>query len=456
MSTRILVADDDRRVREGLVVLCESLGHRTFEAESGREALEVARRTLPDVVLLDLEMPDGTGLEVLPELLAIDGSPQVVMVTGVGDVKTAVEAMRAGAVDFLEKPVHRDLIEGVLERVLRGRALTRERDLLRGEVARLRSGPIIGSSRAIEEVHDQVARVASTPRTTVLITGESGVGKELVARAIHETSARADKPFVALNCAALAENLLEAELFGYVGGAFSGANSKGRDGLFAAAEGGTLFLDEIGELAPELQAKLLRVLQERVFRPVGASEDRTTDVRIVASTNRDLAAMVEAGSFREDLFYRLNVLSIVVPALRTRREDIPLLATHFLAGFAVELGRDYEGFTPEALALLADQPWRGNVRELRNAVERAALHAAGGRLGVEHLALDQTSQALPSSPEPLMAPDDFRLKSMEEALIRRALEATEGNRSQTARLLGVNRTTLYNKLRTYGIEAEQA
>jgi DNA-binding NtrC family response regulator len=456
MSTRILVADDDRRVREGLVVLCESLGHRTFEAESGQEALEVARRTLPDVILLDLEMPGGNGLEVLPELLAIDGSPQVVMVTGVGDVKTAVAAMRAGAVDFLEKPVHRDLIEGVLERVLRGRAVARERDLLRGEVARLRSGPIVGTSRAIEEVHDQIARVASTPRTTVLVTGESGVGKELVARAIHETSARSDKPFVALNCAALAENLLEAELFGYVGGAFSGASSKGRDGLFAAAEGGTLFLDEVGELAPELQAKLLRVLQERVFRPVGASEDRTTDVRIVASTNRDLAAMVEAGSFREDLFYRLNVLSIVVPALRTRREDIPLLATHFLGGFAVELGREYEGFTPEALALLSEQPWRGNVRELRNAVERAALHAAGGRLGVEHLAVDQAAQALPGTSEPLLAPDDFRLKSMEEALIRRALEATQGNRSHTARLLGVNRTTLYNKLRTYGIEAEQA
>ena len=277
------------------MVLCEALGHRTFEAKSGRETLEVAKRTSPDVVFLDIEMPEGSGLEILPELVEMEPRPQVVMVTGLGDVQTAVSAMRAGAVDFLEKPVHRSLIEGVLERVFRGRALTRERDILRGEVARLRAGPIIGRSRGIERVLDQIGRVATTPRTTVLIGGESGVGKELVARAIHEHSARAEGPFVALNCAALAENLLEAELFGYAAGAFSGAHPKGREGLIASAEGGTLFLDEIGELAPELQAKLLRVLQERVYRRVGGTEDRHTDVRFVASTNRDLAAMVERG-----------------------------------------------------------------------------------------------------------------------------------------------------------------
>ncbi len=454
MPTQILIADDDAKIREALTALCESLGHRTFQAGSGREALEIARRVLPDVVLLDIEMPEGTGLEVLPELVALEGSPQVVMVTGLGDVKTAVQAMRAGAVDFLEKPVHRDLIEGVLERVFRGRALTRERDLLRGEVARLRSGPIVGQSRAIEQVHDQIARVASTPRTTVLVTGESGVGKELVARGIHEGSARAQKPFVALNCAALSGSLLEAELFGYVGGAFSGAHPKGREGLFAAADGGTLFLDEIGELAPELQAKLLRVLQERAYRRVGASEDRSTDVRIVASTNRDLAAMVEAGRFREDLFYRLNVLSIVVPALRERSEDIPLLAAHFLAGFGAEFGRSFEGFTPEALETLRTHPWRGNIRELRNVVERSALHASGGWLSVAELGLDAPGMAAsaPSASPALLAEGEFRLKKMEEALIRRALEAADGNRSETARLLGVNRTTLYNKLRTYSIK----
>ena len=453
MPSRILIADDDQRVREGLVVLCEALGHRAFEARSGRETLEVAKRTSPDVVFLDIEMPEGSGLEILPELVELEPRPQVVMVTGLGDVQTAVSAMRAGAVDFLEKPVHRSLIEGVLERVFRGRALTRERDTLRGEVARLRAGPIIGRSREIERVLDQIGRVATTPRTTVLIGGESGVGKELVARAIHEHSARAEGPFVALNCAALAENLLEAELFGYAAGAFSGAHPKGREGLIASAEGGTLFLDEIGELAPELQAKLLRVLQERVYRRVGGSEDRNTDVRFVASTNRDLAAMVERGQFREDLFYRLNVLSIIVPPLRERAEDVPLLAEHFLGQLAREFGRKLTGFDPEALEALEAHPWKGNVRELRNAIERGALHASGDTVGTADLGLEAVAAPASGNGAVQLELGDFRLRSLEEALIRRVLDETSGNRSHSARLLGVNRTTLYNKLRSYGIEA---
>jgi DNA-binding NtrC family response regulator len=451
MAHRILIADDDPRVREALVVLCEGLGHRAFEAGSGRETLEIARRVSPDVVFLDIEMPEGSGLEVLPELARLSPKPQVVMVTGVGDVRTAVAAMREGAVDFLEKPVGRDLIEGVLERVLRGLALTRERDLLRGEVARLRSGPIIGQSRAIERVIDQVQRVASTPRTTVLVTGESGVGKELVARAVHENSARCEGPFVALNCAALAENLLEAELFGYEPGAFSGAHPKGHEGLIAAAEGGTLFLDEIGELAPEMQAKLLRVLQERVYRRVGGSEDRHTEVRFVASTNRDLGRQVEVGAFREDLFYRLNVLSIVVPPLRERREDVPELALHFLELFRREFGREYTGFEPEALEALVAHPWKGNIRELRNAIERGALRTDGGDISRANLGLEDGP--VTTSPTELgLELATFSLRGMEEQLIRRALVEAQGNRSRTARMLGVNRTTLYNKLRVYQIE----
>jgi len=451
MVSRILIADDDRRVREGLVALCQALGHRAFEAGSGREALEIARRTLPEVVFLDVEMPEGSGLEVLPELVELEPRPQVVMVTGLGDVRTAVAAMRAGAVDFLEKPIPQELIEGVLERLQRGRALTRERNILRGEVARLRSGPIVGRSREMERVLDQIGRVASTPRTTVLIGGESGVGKELVARAIHEHSSRAEGPFVALNCAALAENLLEAELFGYAAGAFSGASPGGREGLIASAEGGTLFLDEIGELAPELQAKLLRVLQERVYRRVGDSEDRRTDVRFVASTNRDLAAMVERGEFREDLFYRLNVLSIVVPPLRERAEDIPLLAEHFLAQFAKEFGRELRGFDEVAMAALEAHRWKGNVRELRNSIERGALHAAGPWLTTADLGLEVAAGPAQDGATLQLQAGDYRLRSLEEALIRHVLDETSGNRSRTARLLGVNRTTLYNKLRCYGI-----
>jgi two-component system response regulator AtoC len=453
MSTRILIADDDSKVREALVVLCESLGHRTFEAGSGKQTLEIARRVDPDVVFLDIEMPEGSGIEILPELLSLDPKPQVVLVTGLGDVQTAVKAMRLGASDFLEKPVNRPLIEGVLERVQRGMSLTRERDLLRGEVARLRSGPIIGQARVMARMLDQINRVASTPRTTVLITGESGVGKELVARAVHEISARADGPFVALNCAALAENLLEAELFGYEAGAFSGAAPKGHDGLIAAARGGTLFLDEIGELAPEMQAKLLRVLQERVYRRVGGTEDHDTDVRFVTSTNRDLAQQVEASLFREDLFYRLNVLSIVVPALRERREDIPELAQHFLQLFKLEFGRNYTGFSAEALEALITHPWKGNVRELRNAIERGALRAQSDVISKPDLGLEVGPLVAGGSSSDLRLDlKGYSLREMEEQLIRRALDETSGNRSQTARLLGVNRTTLYNKLRTYEIE----
>ncbi len=451
MTHRILIADDDAKVREALVVLCEALGYRTFEAASGRETLEIARRASPDVVLLDIEMPHGSGLEVLPELMRLTPKPQVVMVTGVGNVSLAVDSLRRGAVDFLEKPVDRVMIEGVLERVQRGLAVARERDLLRGEVARLRSGPIIGNSRGVSRVADQIRRVASTPRTTVLVTGEPGVGKELVARAIHEQSARSGGPFVALNCAVRSQERLEAELFGHVPGALGGADSQGSGGLVAAAEGGTLFLDEVGELGPELQAKLLKVLQDRSFRRVGGSEEQRTEVRFVASTHRDLAQRVEAGSYREDLFYRLNVLSIDVPPLRERREDVPELALHFLERFRRELGRDLSGFEPAALEALAAHPWRGNVRELRNAVERGAMRASGGEVRLVDLALEDDPPAAGPA-EVGLELESYSLREMEERLIRRALEDSQGNRSRTARLLGVNRTTLYNKLRTYQIE----
>jgi len=281
----------------------------------------------------------------------------------------------------------------------------------------------------------------------VLVTGESGVGKELVARAIHESSRRAERPFVAVNCAALTDNLLEAELFGYEPGAFTGGHPMGREGLFAAAAGGSLFLDEVGELDIQVQAKLLRVLQERCFRRVGGNVDIESDVRIIASTNRDLVAMVEAGAFREDLYYRLNVLSIMVPALRERREDIPLLAAHRLEQLGRELGRAFTGFSDTALERLAAHRWAGNVRELENAIERAAIFTLGGVIRPEHLDL------APIAPVPDRAPaqDTWNLKRAEERLIRHVLAQCSGNRSRTARELGINRTTLYNKLRLYGV-----
>jgi two-component system response regulator HydG len=356
--------------------------------------------------------------------------------------------MKAGAADFLQKPADATMLEAAIVRALRLRGVSRERDRLRADMNALRAGPILGASRAMERVREAVARVAAAPRTTVLILGESGVGKELVAREIHARSARADGPFVALNCAAIAPELLEAELFGYEGGAFTGAVARGRDGLYAAAEGGTLFLDEVGELAPALQAKFLRVLQEKTYRRVGATADTVADVRILAATNRDLEAEIAAGHFREDLYYRLNVLSISVPPLRERRDDVALLAEHMRARFAAELGLDSPGFEAEALEQLRAHAWPGNVRELKNTVERALLHAREGYITANDLGLVAGDGALSAG-----ALEGLTLEAAERVLIERALERCGGNRSQAARELGVNRVTLYKKLRAWGISA---
>ncbi len=307
---------------------------------------------------------------------------------------------------------------------------------------------LIGPSAALRCVREKIARVAAAPRTTVLVTGESGVGKELVAKGIHACSERREGPFVALNCAALTEGLLEGELFGHEPGAYTGATSRGRDGLFAAANGGTLLLDEIGELAPELQAKLLRVLQERCYRRVGGNVDHETDVRIIACTNRDLAELVEQGKFREDLYYRLNVLVLRISPLRERREDVLPIAAHLLDSLEEEQGLSTQGFSPRAEAALRSHRWPGNVRELGNAIERALIECLGGFIEAEHLGLGLLE---PSEGDEEGDARELNLKRMEERLIRRALDATGGNRSRSARLLGVNRATLYNKLRTYQI-----
>ncbi|MEL6431974.1 MAG: sigma-54 dependent transcriptional regulator [Planctomycetota bacterium] len=456
----VLIADDEAGVRAGLVAMCMAGGHRTSEAADGDEAVARARAEEPDLVLLDLRMPGRDGMSVLPELVALDCAPAVVVLTGFADVGTAVEAMSRGAATVLEKPIEPPKLRAALARVLEARGVRDERDRLREEVASLRAGPIVGDSPAIRRVLEHVERVAGTPRSTALVTGESGVGKELVARAIHELSDRRDGPFVALNCAALAEGLLEAELFGYEAGAFTGGDPKGREGLVAAAKGGTLFLDELGELDPGLQAKLLRVLQERVFRRVGGTIDLEMDARIVASTNRDLMEMVEEGRFREDLFYRLNVFHIVVPPLRERRGDVPILSAHFLSQIGEELRRPFTGLSSGALAVLEGHDWPGNVRELRNAIERAAILTVGGEIPAASVVLGS------GAPEPggdararSAAPDaltekELSLAEMEAAYIRRALVVTGGNKGRAARALGIHRSTLYKKLEAYGIEPD--
>jgi len=452
----ILIADDDAGIRAGLVAICMAGGHRTSEAGTGAETLRRTTAERPDLVLLDLRMPEGDGLEILPKLVALDEPPAVVILTGYADVRTAVQAMRLGAATVLEKPVDPPGLREVLERTLATRGVKEERDRLREEVAELRAGPIIGRSPAITRVLEHIERVAATPRSTALITGESGVGKELVARAVHDRSARAAGPFVALNCAALAEGLLEAELFGYEPGAFTGGDPKGPGGLFAAAKGGTLFLDELGELDLGLQAKLLRVLQERTFRRVGGTLDLQMDTRIVASTNRDLAQMVEEGIFREDLFYRLNVFSIIVPPLRTRCEDIAPLATHFLAQFGEELARPFTGLSDGALACLEAHAWPGNIRELRNTIERAAIMTSSGEISAQGISFGEIAQpstgARQSWAPDELPEDELSLERMEAAMIRRALDVTRGNKGRAARALGIHRSTLYKKLEVYRIE----
>lgn len=472
----ILIADDDAGIRAGLVAMCMAGGHRTSEAGSGNEAVRMVKDERPDLVLLDIRMPDGDGLTVLPEIASGPDAPLVIILSGYADVRTAVQAMKLGATTVLEKPVDPPSLRELLARALESRSVKEERDRLREEVAQLRAGPIVGRSSAIRRVLEHIERVAATPRSTALITGESGVGKELVARAVHDLSDRAKGPFVALNCAALAEGLLEAELFGYEPGAFTGGDPKGRDGLIAAAKNGTLFLDELGELDLALQAKLLRVLQERTFRRVGGTLDLGMDARIVASTNRDLMEMVEAGTFREDLFYRLNVFSIVVPPLRDRADDIAPLATHFLAQFAEELARPFTGLSHGAIARLEAHAWPGNIRELRNAIERAAIMTPAGEVSSEVIALGPASsglrgtragvqteigrdgESLASSAGARFSPDaleenDLSLERMEAALIRRALDITRGNKGRAARALGIHRSTLYKKLEAYGIES---
>jgi len=403
------------------------------------------------LVLLDLDMPDGSGMEVLSQWTGQEDTPAVVILTGYADVRTAVQAMRLGADNLLEKPVDSPDLRKVIERILVGRGVRAERDRLRRELAELRPGHVIGNSRAMQRVFEHVERVAQAPKSTVLITGESGVGKELIARAVHERSNRAQEPFVAINCAALAENLLEAELFGYEPGAFTGGNPKGHRGLIASAGSGTVFLDEIGELAPALQAKLLRVLQERTYRRVGGNDDLVMDARIVAATNRDLVSMAEEGSFREDLYYRLNVLSIVVPPLRERPEDIAPIAIHFLARFGEDLGRTYTGFSEAAMDRLRTYAWPGNVRELRNTIERAALFAGGGLIRPEQLHLEPRAALVSPAKGPTLPLPSFKIKDVERTLIEKVVNDCAGNRSLAARQLGINRTTLYNKLKDYGL-----
>ena len=443
-AMQLLVVDDDRNHREMLRDLLEEWGYAVTTAEGGEEATALCRERPFDLVLMDLRMRGMSGIEATRAVKAYNPAIPILIMTAFSDVASAVEALKAGAYDYLTKPLAFDALRLTLERALDHAGLRREVRVLRSELAAgADSRNIIGQSPAMRQVLDMVATIAPS-EATVLISGESGTGKEVIARCIHEGSNRRDGPYVAVNCAALTETLLESELFGHEKGAFTGAE-KARDGRFLAADKGTIFLDEIGEIPPAMQVKLLRVIQERELQRVGGDRTLRVDVRILAATNRDLAREVEEGRFRQDLYYRLNVVALQLPPLRERREDIPLLAMHFLRRFAERNGKTVKGFTPAAMDRLLKHPWPGNVRELENAVERAVVLLVGDYVSERELPPTLAAQGEQAAP-PHLDFANMTLEEIERMAVQDTLAQVGGNKSEAARRLGINRKTLQAKL----------
>ena len=438
----VLVVDDESSNLASLEKIFQREGMRVFTADGAKAALEVVRRHRVQVVLTDLMMPGTSGVELLRALKEVSPDTEVVLMTAYGTVETAVQAMRDGAYDFVEKPLKRMTIVKSVRKAAERQSLVAENRSLRQELKLLTNREIVGQSPALRRVLD-VATQAAPSSATVLILGESGTGKELIARYIHSKSGRASGPFVAVNCAAIPESILEAELFGHERGAFTGAIAK-REGRFARARGGTLFLDEIGELSPAVQVKILRVLQEGEYEPVGGHTVKA-DARIVAATNRDLVSEVEAGRFREDLYYRLNVIAVTAPPLRARREDIPLLVDHFLGVYCTKNGRARLLLSSDVLRKLMDYSWPGNVRELENVIERAAVLCRNETLALSDLP-DAVANATPRPPSELTFSIGTPLSEVEQRMIRDTLSHTGGDKSLAAQLLGISTRTIYRKL----------
>jgi DNA-binding NtrC family response regulator len=442
----VLVVDDEPANVTSLEKIFQREGMRVLTASNAKAALDLARSHRVEVVLTDLMMPGVSGLELLRALKELSPDTEVVVVTAYGTVETAVQAMREGAYDFVEKPLKRASIVRTVRKAAERSTLLAENRSLRQEIANLTKREIVGSSATLRRVLD-VAGQAAPSNATVLVLGESGTGKELIARHIHERSARAAAPFVAVNCAAIPETILEAELFGHERGAFTGALVR-REGRFAKASSGTLFLDEIGEISPAVQVKLLRVLQEGEYEPVGGDTVRA-DVRIVAATNKDLAGEVSAARFREDLYYRLNVIAITAPPLRTRREDIPLLADHFLGMYCAKNKRTRLVAPREVLQVLHDYGWPGNVRELENVIERAVVLCRGEQLGIDDLP-EGLRHPTERATGPLTIEIGTPLDEVERRLIRETLRHARGDKSLAAQLLGISARTVYRKLADMG------
>jgi len=451
---KILVVDDEQLIRWSLEQNLKKQGYEVFTAGSGEEALRLVREELPELVLLDIQLPGINGLETLERIKEHDEEVTVIMVTALGVLETAVKAMRLGAYDYINKPFNLDELAIVIKKALETGQLKREVAHLRSEQTRKYGiTNLIGQSQHMQNVLAMVEKIARSDASTVLIQGESGTGKELIAKAIHWESARAEKPFMAINCAAVPETLLESELMGYEKGAFTDAKVQ-KKGLFETADGGTIFLDEIGDMDPGMQAKLLRVLEERAFRRVGGTKEIPVDVRIISATNKDLLKAIEEKTFRNDLYYRLQVIPIFLPPLRERREDILPLAEHFIQHFNREFGKNVRGISKMAEKFLSDYPWPGNIRELKNIIERAIILENEETLLLEHLPQELVAKTgLSGSGGPAgfrLPPEGIDIEDVERELIRQALEISEGNQSKAARKLSLGIDAFRYRMKKFG------
>ncbi|MGD1069770.1 MAG: sigma-54 dependent transcriptional regulator [Bryobacteraceae bacterium] len=446
---RILIVDDEPGIRQSLGGVLADEGFHAQAVESGEECLDALAATIHEIVLLDIWLPGIDGLETLSRIQKIPASdrPLVVMISGHGTIETAVKATKLGAYDFLEKPLSIDRVLLVVKHALEHRRLRLENDRLRESASE--ESNIVGDSIPIKALRQQLALMAGT-NGRVLIYGESGTGKELVAHALHAMSHRAEHPFVEVNCAAIPEDLIESELFGHMKGSFTAAHER-KVGKFQKADGGTLFLDEVGDMSLKTQAKVLRSLEEQRFEPVGAHESIRVDVRVVAATNKNLEEEIEKGNFREDLFYRLNVIPFHVPPLRERKEDIPLLAAYFLDEFTRAYGRKPKELTPPALQTLHEHHWPGNVRELRNLIERIVILNPQSRIDARHIPLQLARRGGADKPQDRYGSLQDVREAAEREYIQKKLEEAHGNVSRTAELLGLERSNLYRKMRALGI-----
>jgi two-component system, NtrC family, response regulator AtoC len=453
-KSRVLVIDDEQMIRWSVEQTLSAVGHDVIGAATAAEGLAAFRRTLPQVVFLDVRLPDGDGLSVLGKIKEESThETAVIVMTAYGEVRTAVEAMRLGALDYLKKPFDFDELEVLVNRALETTDLKREVGELREEKKRTYSSDnIVGHSEKMQTVLSLLDKIAASNAATVLIQGENGTGKDLFAHAIHYRSRRATGPFVDIGCTAMPETLLESEVFGYEKGAFTDARATKR-GLLELANGGTLFLDEIGDMPLSSQAKLLRVLDNKRFKRLGGTEDHQVDVRIVAATNKDLEVAVRERRFREDLYYRLKVIPVVLPPLRQRRDDIPALLQHYMEKYGTEFHKDFRQVSEAALRLLLDYPWPGNVRELRNLVERIMILESGDTILPEHLPPEMCAGTRSSTSQPSYAlpPSGICLEEVEKEFVRQALDLAQGNQTRAAQLLSISRDALRYRMQKFGL-----